>query len=396
MGMKPGSSSWPGPPRERADHITNALVVFGILVSCVFVAGSALLNFRMGFTSADNDTDGKIYGSLAAAGDGLKALSPFVMAYGWKHRDWLAAFAATTVFVIFTAYSFTSALGFSSQHRAAKEGAVTSAIEQHADARRQLARDNERLDQLGPQRSSAEMRQAISNKLLAPVGSGRWTVDQVSAGCSVNKAATREACGHIADLKLEAAQAEEAERLEVEIRTLTQKSKVTPATSTANPQTAALTFLGRLLHLMPKEDKENEGGKEAGFGLSLLMAIFIELGSGLGSYIATTPWRSRPVADTVPAPSPALPPLANVPPLEAFAGECLERRNGHQLHLAVAFEAYKEWCEKRNRPMQGKSRFERGLLKLAKEVALEVDSNRAGWMIRDMALRGKRLRRGHG
>jgi len=88
--MKRGSSFSPAPPRAPAEHGTDALVVFGILVSLGFIGGSALLNYRMGFHSADNDTDGMIYGGLAAAGDGLKALSPFVAAWSrtsrWKPR----------------------------------------------------------------------------------------------------------------------------------------------------------------------------------------------------------------------------------------------------------------------------------------------------------------------
>jgi hypothetical protein len=220
MGTKPGNSSLPAPRRGSGDAVVDALVVFGILVSLVFIGGSALLNFRMGFTSADNATDGTVYGILAAAGDGLKALAPFIAACGWKHRDWLATLAAVMVFVVFTAYSFTSALGFSSQHRAAKEGAAAGAIERHQDVRDQLRRDNARLDALGPQRSSGEVSQAIANQLRTPVGTGRWTVDQVSEGCAKNKAATKDACAKIAVLREEAVRAEEAEQLTVEVKSL--------------------------------------------------------------------------------------------------------------------------------------------------------------------------------
>lgn len=394
MAMKRGSSSSPAPPRASADRATDALVVFGILVSLTFIGGSALLNYRMGFHSADNDVDGNIYGGLAAAGDGLKALSPFVAAWGWKHRDWLATIAATIVFVVFTAYSFTSALGFSSQHRASKQAANAGAIERHDDARATIRRDEARLNQLGPQRSSAEIRQAITNQLQAPLGSGRWTVDQLSTGCTVYKPVTRNACANVADLKLEAARSEEAERLAVDIRGLTTK-KDAPVLQTADPQADALTFLGRVLHLIPAEDKkEDQDEKRTAYGLALLMAIFIELGSGLGLYISTTPWRSR-AANTCAeyAPASSLPAIFDGPPIEAFAAERLERRQGHELYLAVAFEAYREWCELRDKPMLGRARFERGLLRLAKELGLNVDSGVSGWLLHDVRLRAGNQRR---
>jgi len=387
MGTKPGNSSSPAPTLASADFITNALVVLGIVASLTFIGGSALLNYRMGYTSADNPTDGIVYGSLAAAGDGLKALSPFVAAYGWRNRDWMAMTAATVIFVIFTAYSFTSSLGFSSQHRAVKEGTAAAEMERHQDARTQIDADRNRLASLGPQRSSAEVDQQLQNQLNSPIGSGRWTVDQMSDGCVKNKPVTRAACKVIAKLKEEKLRAEEGERLSVEIKSLATTTKTTTVIQSVDPQTDALAFLGRVLHLLAKDSKASEhGSQHAGFGLALLMALVIELGSGLGLYVATTPWRRRPAKPQSPEqPSAALPAIPGGPPLEAFAAERLQREPGQELHLAVAFDAYKKWCELHQRTVQGRVRFERGLLKLAKEIGLDVDS--ASLIIRDVAVR---------
>jgi hypothetical protein len=387
--MKPGSSSLQAPPRAPVDYVTHALVVFGILISSVFIAGSALLNFRMGFTSADNPTDGTIYGGLAATGDGLKALSPFVAGYAWRHRHWLATFAATIVFVTFTAYSFTSALGFSSQHRAVKEGNAITLMERHQDMRSQLRRDTAELDALGPQRSSGEISQAINNRFSAPIGSGRWTVDQVSEACTRNKPATREACAAIASLKEELARAREAERLSAEIHRLTETLSSNPVVETANPQADALAFLGRGLNLISEKDGTAREDKTVGFGLALLMAIFIELGSGLGLYISTTPWRASPPQ---PSPEPTIPAILEGPPIEAFVAECFERKSGHELELAFAFAAYVKWCEARGKPRLARGRFEHGLVKLAREIGLEDSNSSCGWVIMDVSLRKWRLR----
>jgi hypothetical protein len=75
----------------------------------------------------------------------------------------------------------------------------------------------------------------------------------------------------------------EAERLNPELKSLTASSRPTAVVTTADAQTDALAFLGHLLHLMPQAD---DGARpHTGEGLALLMAIFIELGSGLGLYV---------------------------------------------------------------------------------------------------------------
>lgn len=387
MGKKPGSSSLPAPPPVPVDFGTNALVMLGIVASLTFIAGSAVLNYRMGYNSAGNATDGTIYGALAAAGDGLKAVSPFAAGYAWKKREWVAVAAAVVIFSVLSAYSFTSSLGFSSQHRAHKEGVAAAEMERHSDTRKTVTRDRKRLDELGPQRSSAEVKQALDNLLDAPIGAGRWTVRQVSEGCAKNKRTTKKACATVATLKLEHLRAEEAEHLAAEVKSLTvQKPRKTIVTS-ADPQTDALAFLGRLLHLLPKGTTEYGQSEHAGDGLALLMALFIELGSGFGLFVATTPWRSRAPVQIPEPKSPSLPAMEGGPPLEMFAAERLQRKTGHALQLAIAFESYKEWCEQRNKTMQGRTRFERGLLKLAKELGLDVDNGLSGWVIRDVALR---------
>ncbi|MBS0237127.1 MAG: hypothetical protein JSR89_01740 [Proteobacteria bacterium] len=141
-------------------------------------------------------------------------------------------------------------------------------------------------------------------------------------------------------------------------------------------------------------DQASEGGAAAdkgtanhmGDGLALLMAIFIELGSGLGLYIATTPWRVGSTAAGPEVSSPSLPTLMfDGPPLEAFAAECLHLKPGHQLQLGTAFETYREWCAKRNRSILSRTRFMRGLVRLAKELGLDADGT--SLIVRDIALR---------
>ncbi|SFV34077.1 hypothetical protein [Hyphomicrobium facile] len=108
-------------------------------------------------------------------------------------------------------------------------------------------------------------------------------------------------------------------------------------------------------------------------------------------YVATTPWRRHPAKPQRPEqPSPALPAITFGPPLEAFAAERLQRKPGQELHLSVAFDAYKEWCGLRQRTVLGRTRFDHGLIKLAQEIGLDVEIS--SLIIHDIALRRRHAR----
>jgi hypothetical protein len=363
-------------------------VAVGVTASVVFVCGSAVLNYRMGYASASNPLDGVVYGSLAAAGDGLKAVAPFGVAYAWRRRQWLAVPLAAALFVAFTLYSFTASLGFSAQHRAHKEGEAAASIEGHADRRAEIKRARARLEALGLQRGSGEVRQAIANLSAKPVGSGRWTVTQVSEACTKNKRLTQTPCADIAALKLELARAEEAERLVASLKALTDDAPDGPLVTTADAQTEALAFLGGRMIVLPQQNDGKDMAR-AGYALAVLMAVFIELGSGLGLYVATLPLRRRPGSLSAPLPSPSFPAIPHGPSVDMFVMERLQRRSGAGVTVSEAFESYKTWCEVRGKSMIGRTRFERGLVKLAREIGLDADCGLSGWVIRDVALRAE-------
>lgn len=229
-------------------------------------------------------------GVLAGGGiDGLKAISPFAMAWGWRNRDLLAVVTGVVVFAVFSVTSMTAAIGFAAQHRAAKQAERLGDAEQHGDLRRQLARAENRLGQLGLQRSSAEVAKAIEAALKQPVGHGQRTVGEVSEQCTLNREHTRESCAAIAQLVEEQARAEEAERLEEKVREIRQaldQVKGGGAQASEDPQVETLM---RLLSLMMGEIDR----KDVQFALAVLLAPFIELGSGVGLYLSTTPWRKE-------------------------------------------------------------------------------------------------------
>lgn len=379
------SRAAPNASVER-DLVADTLVIIGCALSLGLVGVSAFLNFRMGFRSADTEVDGWAYGLAAGMGDGLKALAPFVMYWGWKKRDALAVIAAAAVFVIMTAYSLTAALGFAELHRGAKQGERRTAVERHDDARKDIARTEARLEQLGPQRSEGEVDKAIAAQLAAASADRVRTVDQVSKGCTLNRFDSRGACAEVARLQEERERAREQARLEQvlgEARKALGAEQGSQAGTSDDPQ---IDVLQRAATLAGRDTDR----KDVQFALSLLVALVVELGSGLGFYIATTPWRGGGAASkggeavdkarrrhgwSMWRRAPGEGKVDNEAAragrgLETFAMERLEPREGGEVLMDELYDDYVVWCRWRGNEPEGRRLFAQGFGDLAEEVGI--------------------------
>ena len=342
------------------------------LVSLGLVGVSAVLNFRMGYRSADTEFDAMVYGLGAGLGDTLKAMAPFMGFYGLRHRDWIAVLAAVLVFGVATTYSFTAALGFAAQHRAAKEATALGDIERHGDARKAFDRVTARREQMGLQRTPDEVEQDITGLLKKPYG--KHTVAEISANCTLNRLTTRADCTNIATLQQEDARAREAERLATKAEDLRKELKTgTGVQASADPQVDALKRASDLV--TDKVDKA-----DIGFALSFLLAAFIELGSGFGLYVVTTPWRARErkVAIVEPMPSTALTtrpsmraePEPTIGVVEIYAVDRLEPEHGAEVHVAEMFMDYLVWCQKKRATALSRTEFARRFASIATEAGI--------------------------
>lgn len=366
------SSRWPS-ASPALDLVPHLLAWVGVLASLCLIVVSALLNYRMGFRSADTDLDGYIYGGGAAAGDIVKAIAPFMAAYAIKHRDWLTTATATTAFVIFTAYSFTAALGFAAEHRNNKAAFTLNGMESRQDLRGEKGRAEERLNQLGPQRSSAEVEAAIATESGKTAGPRNRTVKDISNNCALNRAATRTHCQTIATLGEELARAEEAERLSASITELRKKlasQNASSASTTADPQVDAVK------HIASKWNTEVDG-KAVGFWLSLLLALFVEFGSGLGLFIATTPWRIGKQSSTA-SPMPG--------EVDAFVMQSLEPDNDSEVRAGDLYAGYCAWCLRTAREPLPRGAFKMAFAEIARTVNLRNRIRRGEEIYEDVKL----------
>ncbi|CEJ87874.1 conserved membrane hypothetical protein [Hyphomicrobium sp. GJ21] len=365
----------------------DALVTIGIALSVGLIAVSATLNYRMGYRSADTEIDGIIYGSGAGLADGIKAISPFMGAWGWRNGDYLAVACAAVLFTVLTSYSFTAALGFAAQHRANKTSGIARDIERHGDLRRQLDRDDKRLAALGQQRSSAEVSKEMEAKLQSPVG--KSTVGKVSDNCTLNRLATRAACADVATLGEELARTQERERLEAEEHEL-RKELDGLTNGTASSDDAQVDAVRQLADLTRREVKK----ENVVFGLSMLLALLVELGSGLGLYVVTTPWRAK---DPPPPPTQVTPRGRSMKQSKDATGlgmidtYVLQRLEPAQATLGFRelYQDYQAWCRWRSVVPFIEKEFARQFDELAREVGMPCLTDRKGRVYQNVKLIGR-------
>jgi hypothetical protein len=326
--------------------VTDILVVLGIAVSLGLIAISAVLNFRVGYRTADNEFDGLVYGLAAALADGLKAIAPFVAGWGWRRKDYLAVAAAAAIFIVFSGYSFSAAMGFAAQHRIFKQTEQQSAFEQREDLKKEMRRIETRLEKLGAQRSAGEIEKAVAAVLARPVpGNGR-TVGEISKGCTLNRPATRPACAEIADLNAEAERAKEYRRLSDDAKDLRKRLEgVKGGTRSGDAQ---LDVLQGLLEATPLKVER----RHLEVALAVLVALLVELGSGLGLFIATTPWRTATPNErgkgtgTRKQRKSGKGTAMTCGAVEEFMLARVEPRPGAQVSTGDLFLAYGLWCRK--------------------------------------------------
>jgi hypothetical protein len=271
--------------------IIGTPVVFGL------IAVSVILNSRFGTLLATAGEDKLVYGIASGCADLLKGVLPFVIAWGWAHRKWLVAFAASVLFVTFTAYSVTSSLGFAALNRDATSGKRQAVIERQQHLRSELARKQQERAALPTARPAA----TIDGELAAARQHARWDSTQ---GCvKATLPESRAFCDGYFRLTAERGNALAAAQIDAEIARLSQALHGGDAAitgSTADPQVA---LLSQLLQL--GEDKTK-------LALALLIAALVEFGSGLGFFVVFAMWETsvtEPNAATVAVSEPVGVPL---------------------------------------------------------------------------------------
>lgn len=242
-----------------------------IIAAIVLVAASATMNFTFARSMGRTPEEGLILGAVAVGVDILKAVLALQIAEALGDRRWGFALIGMLTFVLFSALSLAAALGFAASNREAVLGEKARGNLRLAALEAQLGALRKKRHALPPHRLAALVDEDLATGQRDP----RWLT---SRQCSATNGRTlREFCDGVSRLRSERIAALEGARLEQEIVAIEQEMdglRKAGGGIASDPQAHALA---QALGLSEAQVQR---------GLSALMAIVVEVGSGLGLFLA--------------------------------------------------------------------------------------------------------------
>ena len=344
----------------------HVLGIAGVTAAAVLLLVSAAMNWRFGYTLGKSEFESQLYGGASAAADCFKALLPFFIFAALRNRSYSQALGGALLFAVCFSYSLTSSLGFAALNRADITGLRVLKVETHADLRADLERSREDLKVLPAHRPVG----TVAGEIEAFKQNGRWLS---SAGCADATAVkSMSYCEGFFKLKAELAIAEQADKLEGKISQLNKRVSELDSAAAAkatDPQSQMLASL------------TGRSTEEIQLGLTLLIALLVELGASLGFYTAFSYWRifdvkGLPAPEPVRVPVPAFAPVAVLQALpnsadpelraaqpktdvELYFEERVGRENGSSVTALALYDDYCQWCEVKGRQPLGLPIFTR-------------------------------------
>lgn len=361
------------------------LMGLSVLAAFLLIAVSAALNYRFMASFAHSAETGIMLGAAAVAGDILKASLPFFLVLAWQARRVLFLVLGAPAWALLTVVSLLAALGYAAEVRS-----DAAHVRLTRNAALELAlNEARRLEQMRASQTERRTPAVIAEQLAALRQDARWTSSQDCTDATARL--SRQYCADYFALRaaLEAARTD-ADRDQdlVSLRREIARLRAAGGGLEAEPQ---VQVLAQLL---------GESAPRVRMVLIVLAALFLEVGSGLGLYLALhhshAPVRTRKMLQTLPTDrTQQMQPVSRMAdPL--MAGQvmtplgCMEAywvarmvpAPGACLDTETAWQDYLMWCC--NRPMAPLPRasFERLFWALAHDLRL----SRSAAGVRGLAL----------
>lgn len=313
------------------------LVGLSVIAAFVLMGVSAHLNYGFMAGFAHTPAAAMALGAAAVAGDILKACLPFFLVLAWRARRWLFLVLGVPAWGLLSAVSLLAALGYAADIRDRHALVRHTGAELLERAISDEARILRRVEATNEARSPA----VIEADLAALRQDTRWTTSVACTEATVR--ASRTYCAHYLSLTGELATARDRATWEdqlTEVRREIARLRADGAGLMREPQVEMLAMLS------------GESAPRVRTALIVLAAFFLEVGSGLGLYLALQ--HSAPRAASVRESAERLPegaaPIALSVAraartrMEAFWVARIVAAPGARLSIDAAWRDYEQWC----------------------------------------------------
>ena len=248
------------------------LVVVTVAATLAFIAASGLMNWVFMTSLGKSEFEQQIFGAVSVAVSAFIALLPTHILKAFEQRRFVYVALAVPAFLAFVTFSLSSAVGFAAKNRGSMTEDRTLATSRLADAKREIDAAEARRKALGSPRPAGVVQEALRG--LQQDHKWRWSKECQNA---INEA-ERSFCKGYFDLKAEAANANELGALEKKIGTLKSEARRYEELGGGRVGDSQAAVLANLLGMQAAQVEH---------GLTLFLAVLVELGAALGLYFAT-------------------------------------------------------------------------------------------------------------
>jgi hypothetical protein len=248
------------------------LVVVSMGATLAFIAASGLMNWVFMTSLGKSEFEQQIFGAVSLAVSAFIALFPTLILRAYRERRFLYVGLGTAVFVAFVAFSLTSAVGFAAKNRGGMMEDRSLFTTRLSEVKRDIEAEETKRKALGSPRPVAMLQEAMRG--LEQDHMWRWSKECQNA---INEA-ERSFCKGYFETKAEVARAVELTSVEKKIASLKSEARGYEEKGGGRQADNQAAVLASLLGMPPIKVEQ---------GLTLFLAVLVEIGAALGLYFAT-------------------------------------------------------------------------------------------------------------
>ena len=253
------------------------VVVVSAGAALTLIVASGLMNWVFMSSLGRSEFERQILGAVSVAVSVFIALLPTLLLWAHRERRMLYVVLGVPVFLAFAAFSLSSAVGFAAKTRGGLSEDRAVATARLAEVRHEMEDAETKRNALGTLRPFV----VIQDTLRGLEQDRHWQSSKACEDATVD--ASRSFCKSYFELKTEAARAREAGQLDERLNQLRNEARGLEEKGADREDDNQAAVLARILGLQAAKVER---------GLTLFLAVLVEVGAALGLYFATGPMRT--------------------------------------------------------------------------------------------------------